>query len=254
VSGPHVHSLTVHAHSPVHHLPARVKIAAMFVFVLAVVATPAEQMWAFAVHALLLVGVVVLSEIPFGHLLRRVALETPFLLFAVFLPLVGGGPRIEVAGLSLSQEGLWAAWTIVAKATLGVTASVILVSTTEVPHLLRGLGQLRVPAVMVAIAGFMVRYLEVIAGELGRMRTAMAARGYRPRRLGQARALGMAGGALFVRSYERGERVHQAMLARGFQGVMPSARPEPAAATVWLSALAVPVGSWVIALAAMVMP
>jgi cobalt/nickel transport system permease protein len=250
VSEPHVHNLVVHGHSPVHHLPARVKLAAMLAFVVAVVATPPQQMWAFGVHGLLALGVIMLAELPVRHVLKRVTIEVPFVLFALFLPFLGSGPTIEIAGVALSQEGLWAAWNIVVKSTLGVTASVILVSTTEIPHLLRGLGELKVPPVMVAIAGFMVRYLDVIAGELARMRTAMAARGYEAKGFAQARILATAGGALFIRSYERGERVHQAMLARGFTGTMPVIRAEPAPAMSWMTGLSVSMAAWLITMVA----
>ncbi|MEX0945743.1 MAG: energy-coupling factor transporter transmembrane component T, partial [Acidimicrobiia bacterium] len=89
-----------------------------------------------------------------------------------------------------------------------------------------GLRRLRVPAAITAIAAFMIRYLEVIAGELHRMRVAMTARGYSPSWLAQTRPMATAAGALFIRTYERGERVHQAMLARGFTGDMPAAEPD----------------------------
>lgn len=252
MSGLHAHALMVHGHSPVHQLPARVKLVALLAFVLAVVSTPREQMWAFGIHLFLLVAVIVIAELPPRHVLARIAIEIPFVLFAVFLPFLGGGPRTEVLGMSLSQEGLWGAWNILAKGTMGVTASVILVSTTEVPHILRGLGQLRVPPVMVAIAGFMVRYLDLIGAEMQRMRTAMAARGYTARGMGQAKILATAGGALFIRSYERGERVHQAMLARGFTGKMPDIRPERVTSAQWMTGLSVPVAAWLIAMAALV--
>ena len=250
MSGKHTHTLSVHGHSPVHRLPPETKVAAHLVFVLAVVVTPRAQIWAFFVHGLLLVGVLSLSEIPLGFFIRRLGVEVPFVLFAVFLPFVGGGPDITVAGVAMSQEGLWGAWNILAKATLGVGASVILVATTEVPHLLRGLDRLRVPRPITAIAGFMVRYLDVVVNEWGRMRTAMAARGYDPRWIGQIRALGTAGGALFIRSYERGERVYEAMLARGFDGRMPDIGSVRARPLDWTVGLSVSMCAWVIMLVA----
>ena len=77
---------------------------------------------------------------------RRLVIEVPFLLFAVLLPFVGSGPHVDVLGLSLSEAGLWAAWNIVAKATIGVAATVVMASTTSIPHILGGLERLRVPA------------------------------------------------------------------------------------------------------------
>jgi len=247
VSGSHVHALTVHGHSPLHRLPARVKLVALGLFVVAVVATPRHQLWAFAVYALLVTMVLVVAELPAKFVLKRMGLEVPFVAFALFLPFVGGAPRITAWGLMLSIEGIWAAWNIIAKATLGTAASIVVIATTETPHILRGLGQLRLPPTMVAVAGFMVRYLEVVGDEVRRMRIAMAARGYQPTWLGQAKALAVAGGALFIRSYERGERVHQAMLARGFTGAMPDLIDDHADRSDWAVALSVPLSAWLVA-------
>jgi cobalt/nickel transport system permease protein len=98
-----------------------------------------------------------------------------------------------------------------------------------------------VPSVLVAIAGFMVRYLELIAGELGRMRIAMTSRGHDPRWLWQARPIATAAGALFIRSYERGERVHSAMVSRGFTGEMPRFGGTRAVARQWVAGLVGPI-------------
>jgi cobalt/nickel transport system permease protein len=136
---------------------------------------------------------------------------------------------------------LWSAWNILVKAVLGATTSILLVATTEVPEILRGMGKLKVPSVFVSIAGFMVRYLELMAEELGRMRNAMRARGYEPRWLWQAGPYASAAGTLFVRSYERSERVHAAMLSRGYDGAMPDLSSKPARGTDWAVAAAMPV-------------
>jgi cobalt/nickel transport system permease protein len=250
VSGGHTHALYVHAHGPVHGLAPETKVAALVVFVLAVVTTPPTAVWAFGVHALLLAGAVTMAEIPIRFFASRLLIELPFVLFAVFLPFLGGGERVDLGPLSLSVDGSWAAWNILVKGTLGVGASITLVATTEIPDLLRGLERLKVPAVFVSIAGFMVRYLDVVVAELRRTRTAMAARGYAPRWIGQARALATAGGALFIRSYERGERVYQAMLARGFSGSMPLLGREKATAGDWGVALSLPIAAWLVAITA----
>ena len=214
------------------------KLAATVLFVLAVVATPREAFWAFGAHAALVAAAAAAGRLPPAFMARRMLIEVPFLLFAVFLPFIGRGERVDVLGIALSQEGLWAAWNITAKATLGTAASVILAATTPVPDLLKGFARLHFPKVLTAMMGFMVRYLDVVIGELGRMRIALQARAYRPRWFGQARALGAAAGTLFVRSYERGERVYLAMQARGYQGVMPEFETAAAPAGQWAAALA----------------
>ena len=114
------------------------------------------------------------------------------------------------------------------------------------------MGRLRVPSVLTAIASFMIRYLEVVAAEMGRMRTAMTARGYDPRWLAQTRPIAASAGALFVRSYERGERVHSAMLARGFDGTMPDLEPDAADGREWMMACGVAVVSLALAVVAVV--
>ncbi len=244
----HAHALYLHGDSLLHRLPAQCKLAAMVLFVLAVVATPREAFWAFGVEAAIVAALVAVAGIPLRFFATRLLIEVPFLLFAVFLPFLGGGRQV----FGLSVEGLWGAWTIFAKGTLGVSASVLMAATTPVPEILSGMDRLRVPRVITAIAGFMVRYLEVIAGEIRRQRIAMLSRGYRPRWLWQARGLATAAGALFVRAYERGERVYFAMASRGYQGQMPVLDEARAGAAPWAGAMAVALAAWGVALAARV--
>jgi cobalt/nickel transport system permease protein len=144
-----------------------------------------------------------------------------------------------VLGVHVAVEGLWGAWNVLAKATLGLAATVLLVSTTTPGDLLRGLDRLRVPPVFTAIAGFMLRYVEVIGGELRRMRVARISRAHDPRWIWQARAVAATAGTLFVRSFERGERVHLAMVSRGFDGTLRRQPGPPARPAEWALALAV---------------
>jgi len=77
------------------------------------------------------------------------------------------------------------------------------------------------PEMLVQIMGFMIRYLDVVTGEMARMTTAMRSRGCDPRSPRHWPMLARSLGALFIRSYERGERVHLAMLSRGYTGTLP---------------------------------
>lgn len=231
----HAHALYVHGHSPVHRLPPEVKVAAAFLFVLAVAVTPREAVWAFGVHAGVLTVVAAVARLRPGFVLRRITVVLPFVVFALLIPFVSTGEQVDVLGVAVSREGLWGAWNILAKALLGVTVSVLLAATTEIPAILSGLGRLRVPQPLTLIATFMVRYLELVSDDLGRMRTAMTARGYDPRWLWQAKPIAASAGALFIRSYERGERVHAAMLSRGFTGTMPTLDHRRARIGEWLA-------------------
>ena len=123
--------------------------------------------------------------------------------------------------MTLSEPGLLGAWNILVKGTLGVLTSLTLAATTPLRELLLGLQRLHAPAMIVTIATLMLRYVDVIAGEAARMRQARISRGHDPRFLWQAGATARGVGSLFVRSYERGERVHLAMLSRGWAGEMP---------------------------------
>jgi len=140
----------------------------------------------------------------------------------------------------------------VAKATLAVLATGVLAWTTTSTKILRGAERLGLPRQLVAIAGFALRYFNVIAEELRRMRLARVQRGDRARWLWQSKAATKGIGALAVRTFERGERVHVAMLARGYDGRMPTLQLAPAASPVaWAGAAIVPaaaiavlVGAW----------
>lgn len=211
----HGHRLHYHGHSPVHRAPAHVKILALLAFVVTVVATPREWFVAYLGFLGLVLVTVRVAQVPLPYLLKRLVVEVPFVVFAVLMPFVATGPRIDVLGLSLSEPGLLSAWGLLAKGTLGVLASLLLAATTEPRDLLQGLERLRLPRELVQIMGFMVRYLDVVGGEMSRMRMALLARGFSARDPRHWPVLARSAGALFVRSYERGERVHLAMLSRG---------------------------------------
>jgi cobalt/nickel transport system permease protein len=221
VGAGHGHKLHYHGHSPLHRAPAHLKVVALVCFMLVVVATPARAWPAFGGYAALLVGAVALSRVPAPYLAKRMVVEVPFVVFALLLPFVATGPRTEVLGLTVSEAGLVAAGTLLVKATLGVVAALTLAATTEPDDVLRGLQRLRMPDLLVQIMGFMIRYLDVVTGELGRMTVAMRSRGCEPRSPRHWPALARAMGSLFIRSYERGERVHLAMLSRGYTGRLP---------------------------------
>jgi cobalt/nickel transport system permease protein len=189
----------------------------------------------------LLIVVARLAQVSPWFVAKRLVVETPFVLFAVFLPLIGRGERFDVLGVSLSIDGLWAAWNILIKATLGLATTVLLGATTPIAEILHGLEHLRMPRLMTAIAGFMVRYADVITGELTRMRIARESRGYDPRWFWQARAIASSAGTLFIRSFERGERVYLAMVSRGYSGTMPLDHDPTVPVNRWAAALALPV-------------
>jgi cobalt/nickel transport system permease protein len=254
MAGGHAHPLHLDHDSPVHRLPPQVKIVAVLLYTIIVVVTPRDEFVAFAGYALLVVVVAALARVPAGWLAKRATIELPFVLLAVALPFAGHGERVTWLGMSLSVDGLYGAWNIFAKGTLGVLASLLLAASTTMRDLILGLDRLRCPRVFTQIATFMLRYLDILAEDARRMRIARLSRGYDPRFLWQVKAFAVGVGALFLRAYERGERVYLAMVSRGYDGRLP--RPETGGATTaeWATSAALPVAAAVIAIAAVVVP
>jgi cobalt/nickel transport system permease protein len=237
----HAHPLYRDGDSLAHRAPAEVKIVCLVVFVLAVVATPRETFMPYALYAAIIVAIWGLARIPLRWILPRMLIEAPFLVLALLLPFAEGGERIEVAGLHLSVSGLYAAWGIVIKGTLGVAASLTVAATTTARELPVALSRLGVPGMITSVLVLMLRYIDVLTAEASRMRMARLSRGDSPRALHQAAAIAKSVGALFLRSYERGERVYVAMLSRGFDGRAPelagAGGKPPANAAQWTLAL-----------------
>ena len=199
--------------SPVHSLDPRTKIAGALALVLSVVMLPGERPWALAAAGGALAGLAAVSQVPPVFILGRCALVLPFAgLAGIFIPFTHPFP-----------EGLAILGLLVARAMLAAAAVVILISTTRFSPLLRGLEILGVPRILVTLVSFTYRFLFVLVSEARRLETAVRSRA--PFRRGRFRALAGAAGVLFIRTYERAERVYQAMLARGFDGNAPAAEP-----------------------------
>ena len=203
-------------------MPAHLKVLALVGFMLVVVATPREWFAAYAFFLAVLVTVGAVARVRPGWVLKRMVVETPFVVFALLMPFIAHGPRVEVLGLSLSESGLLSAWGLLVKGTLGVIAGLMLAATTTPQELVHGLERLRLPQQLVQIMAFMVRYLEVVTDEMRRMAVARASRGFEARNPLHWPVLARSVGALFIRSFERGERVHLAMVSRGYTGRMPT--------------------------------
>jgi cobalt/nickel transport system permease protein len=213
--------------SPVHRLDPRAKILGLFAVTLVAVSTPLGAWPVYVACAAALAAVAVVARVPAMTVWRRARVVLPLVVFvAAFVPFLRtGGATHHLGPLTVSDAGLAVLGAAAAKAAIGTVSAVLLGATTTFPSVLRGLEALRVPRLFTLIAAFMYRYLFVIVEEVGRMRTALAARAYRPRHVLHAGPIGRAVTALFLRTYGRGERVHLAMVARGYRGVMPELVP-----------------------------
>jgi cobalt/nickel transport system permease protein len=224
----------------VHRLPSQLKILALLAFLLVVVTTPITHIFSYTIYFTLIFAVILVARLPLLTVLKRSLIEIPFVLFALLMPFFGSGESYEIAGFTLYREGILAGTAIVAKGTLGVLGAITLSSTSTAREILRGLERLRLPALMVNIASFMLRYINVVTDEMERMRIARASRGFEARGIRDWRILASVVATLFMRSYERGERVHLAMLSRGFTGVLPRTPDSPPTISHYLQVTSLP--------------
>lgn len=227
---PHEHAHTTgferltYLSSPVHSRDARSKVVAAAVMVIAVVATGTMGPWEFALAVALLMAVTVLARLPLGTVLRRTALVLPFAgAIAIFAPLQAASGSLNAGGIA----GGGAAWYVeifgvMSKAWLSVWVMVLLSATTPVPELLDALRRFKVPDVFLLLLAFIYRYVAVLADQIRAMRTAISSRAPGLPRMRLLTLYGHLAGSMFIRAYERGERIHAAMLARGFDGTLPT--------------------------------
>jgi cobalt/nickel transport system permease protein len=190
--------------SPVHRLPAGLKLAAALAIALTVILLPAPHPAAFAAIAGALVLAAVIARIPPLLLIKRLLTLEPFVLGVAVLSLLQpGGGRVFL--------------TMLARTNLCLLTMVLLSSTTPFHELLRVLQRIRAPWLFVTTLTLMHRYLFVLADEAERMRRARLSRTFTPGRRFHWRSLSTVVSQLFVRASERAERIYDAMCARGWR-------------------------------------
>ena len=131
---------------------------------------------------------------------------------------IGGGYSLGIGGLRVYRSGLMVFWNVLAKSYIAVLSVILLSATTPFNKLLRGFEQLKTPKILIMLASFTYRYVFVLVDEAERMKRARDCRCYGGRWLWHSKVIGQMIGALFLRSYQRGERVYVAMVSRGFEG------------------------------------
>ncbi len=208
--------------SAVHRLDARAKIIALGAAVLVCVSTPSDGYAAFGGYFVFALVLLLLSRVSASYVLKRSLVVIPFVaMTAVFLPFLKhdsftGGYSLGLGAMHLSRSGVIIFWNALVKAYFGALCVILLSATTPFPELLRGFERMRTPRLITMLIGFTYRYLFVLKEEALRMKRARDSRGYGGRWLWEAAVIGQMVGALFLRSYERGERVYLAMASRGF--------------------------------------
>ncbi len=212
--------------SLMHRLDPRVKVAAAVLFAgVAAILTRWDALALAMATAVILVG---LARPTLRHLLRRLALANFFMLCLwLFLPFSHAGtPWLQLGPFAATAEGVWAAARITVKANAILLAFVALVATMPVATLGHALRCLAVPEKLVYLLLFTYRYIHVMEQEYHRLHNAAVIRGFRPKTDRHTyKTYAYLVGMLLVRSLARAERVHDAMLCRGFRGRFYAMRP-----------------------------
>lgn len=246
---PHHHAEETHDHahavgyerytyliSPLHDLDPRLKILSALTLIVGVVAGPMLRPLEFGMLFALLAALVIISGVPLTWIIKRAALVLPIALgIAVFAPL-GRLEVLSAAGVAAAYAANWPlVWSIVSKAWFSALTVLIVSSTTPLPRILGALEWLRLPDVFLTLLTFLYRFTGVFAGQLNAMRRSVASRapGMSPRRT--VLLYGHLAGNLFIRAYERGERIYAAMLSRGYTGVLPSGEAFTTRPVDWLT-------------------
>jgi len=210
--------------SPVHRAEPRGKLLGALAFLVCVATAPRIEVPQFGGYLLLVLAGISLAKLPVVPVIARAAVVLPFSgVFAVMSAVAGDTDR---------------AMAVVVKSYVSALAVLLLVATTPLPRLLRAAERLGAPRMVIVVVQFLYRYLFVISEQAQHMRQAARCRGELARRRSagwRARFRAAAGAlaVLFGRSYERAAAIHQAMLARGFDGRIRSLAPPAGSATGW---------------------
>jgi cobalt/nickel transport system permease protein len=230
----HVHFLDPYrpGQSLIHRIDPRVKFVLTLAFILTVAFTPRGAWPVYILLFSLILSVEVLSELGLGFVHKRAVLVIPFVLAALPTIFTMRGPILLSFPvgpwiINITQSGLEQFISVALKSWISVQAAIILAACTPFPDLLLAMRAVGVPRLLVAIVGLMWRYLFVLVDEVIRLIRARAARsgisdkpGLKPggSLIWRARIAGGMAGNLFLRAFERSDRIYMAMLSRGYDG------------------------------------
>jgi cobalt/nickel transport system permease protein len=234
------------AESPIHRLDPRVKLMSTIGLIVSNVLLPDGAWLAFVGSFLLVTILSVIAQVRPGFVLKRSLLAVPFALaaFTIMFTLPGESVIQFALGsqqITITDTGMVRFISILIRSWISLQAAILLTASTKFSDLAHGLRHLHVPLILIAIISFMYRYLFVLGEEAQRLMQARAARSARlpgrkkPSILWRARVAGNMVGQLFLRSYERSDRVYQAMVARGFKGNFLTFTPHIMQPYDWIS-------------------
>lgn len=203
-----------------HHLAPQTRVLCSFLLVFAIALTPHGRWLTWAIYGMGVGAIVLISRVTLLTLLQRVSVELIFIGLVLINTLFRDSGTVlwQWGWLQITDEGVIVLGSVLLKAVLSLLMLNTLVMTTSVPALLHALTTLRIPPLLVAILGAMYRYINVLLEEFQAMRRAAISRNLFNSNHWYRLVIANMIGSLFIRTYERGDRIHQAMLARGYDG------------------------------------
>lgn len=217
----HSHHLSLHEESSLNGIKPEHKILSTFLIVISIAFSEVESLFQIFSHLIIVFWILFTSKIPSKTYFKRLAIDIPFIIFALFLPFISSENNDLVYtffGIEVFRTGLIDMFSILFKVTLGVTMGIVLTAVTSNIELIYGLQKLKLPQIIIAIMSFTIRYIDVFIDEFKRVKISMRSRGYEEKGLKGLKPMAYASGAMLIRGYERGERVYLSMISRGFKG------------------------------------
>lgn len=203
----------------IHRLDPRVKVLTAALFVICVVSFDKYVVAAMIPFALFLTTVMGLGGVPAIFVMKKLALSSPFaIMIGIFNPLLDQQILLHLGSLAVS--GGWISFlSILLRFCLTVTAMLVLIATTGFNSVCMALEKLGMPKIFAVQLLMLYRYIFVMIAEGQRMYRARAIRSFQKRRMDMKTFTHLIG-QLLLRTIDRGQRIHQAMLCRGFDGTI----------------------------------
>ncbi len=226
-----------HGQSPLHILDPRIKVIITLAFILSNALLPDGAWIAFVLAWAAVIFANAVSDLGVAFTFKRSFIALPFALAAItVLFSIPGKPvtsyHFMMWDFTITDAGLLRFVSIVIRSWLSVQMAILLVAVTEFPKIIHALTHLHVPRIITMIISFLYRYLFVLTDEVMRLLTARQARSAASpgQRSGgsvrwRAQIAGHMAGQLFLRSYERSDRIYNAMLSRGYKGDLMTMHP-----------------------------
>jgi len=209
--------------SPIHALDARAKVLVTLVFIVSVVSFDRYELARLLPFFVFPTVMIALAGLPPLYLVRKIAFISPFVLMVgLFNPVFDRAGLYQIGQMVIS--GGWVSLvSLFVRSTLTVGAAFILVGTTGFTAVCQALQRLGTPQLFAVQLLFLHRYIFVLADETCRSSRARELRSCGKKGLGVA-SFGSLAGHLLLRTWQRAERIHTAMLARGFVGLFHAHR------------------------------